>query len=119
MIGQLPTGDPPEPSPPQLSAADRTRGRNLVNSLAKGLRVLESFRGDRLEMTVSETARATALDPGTSFRLLNTLAVLGYVERVAGSKRFRLCLKAADLGLMRSGGRICATSRARSCWSAR
>lgn len=50
-------------------------------------------------MTVTETARAADLDPGTAFRLLNTLATLGYVERVTGSKRFRLSLKATDLGL--------------------
>jgi IclR family pca regulon transcriptional regulator len=98
MIGS--GGDPAPPQRPQRpAAADRPGSRNLVNSLAKGLRVLESFRGDRLEMTVTETARAADLDPGTAFRLLNTLATLGYVERVTGSKRFRLSLKAADLGL--------------------
>ncbi len=73
--------------------------RNLVNSLSKGLRVLEAFTAERPEMTLSEVARAAAIDPGTAFRMLNTLAMLGYVARVPDSKRFRLTLKVVDLGL--------------------
>jgi IclR family transcriptional regulator, pca regulon regulatory protein len=73
--------------------------RNLVNSLAKGLRVLESFTADRLEMTLSEIAVASGLDAGTAFRMLNTLEMSGYVVRVPESKRFRLSLKVTELGL--------------------
>ena len=73
--------------------------RNLVNSLSKGLRVLESFSAERTEMTLSEVARAADLDPGTAFRMLNTLVMLGYVARVPDSKRFRLTMKVVDLGL--------------------
>ena len=72
--------------------------RNLVNSLSKGLRVLEAFTAERTEMTLSEVARAAGLDPGTAFRMLNTLVMLGYVARVPDSKRFRLTLKVVDLG---------------------
>lgn len=73
--------------------------RSVVNSLAKGLSILEAFTADRTEMTLSEMAATTELDPGTTFRMLNTLVMLGYVDRVSGSKRFRLTMKAADLGL--------------------
>lgn len=73
--------------------------RNLVNSLAKGLRVLESFTAERPELTLSETAALAKIDPGTAFRLLNTLVMAGYVSRVPESKRFRLTLKVTDLGL--------------------
>lgn len=73
--------------------------RNLVNSLSKGLRVLEAFSAERAEMTLSEVARAASIDPGTAFRMLNTLVMLGYVARVPDSKRFRLTLKVVDLGL--------------------
>lgn len=72
--------------------------RSVVNSLAKGLRVLEAFTAERMEMSLSEVAAAAGLDPGTTFRMLNTLVMLGYVSRSA-TKRFRLTLKAADLGL--------------------
>jgi IclR family pca regulon transcriptional regulator len=73
--------------------------RNLVNSLAKGLRVLESFSAERPELTLSEVAARAKLDPGTAFRMLNTLVMAGYVSRIPDSKRFRLTLKVTDLGL--------------------
>lgn len=72
--------------------------KNQVNSLVKGLRVLEAFSADQPEMTLSEVAQAAELDPGTSFRMLNTLMTAGYVARVEGSKRFRLTMKVTDLG---------------------
>ncbi len=72
--------------------------RNLVNSLSKGLRVLEAFTAERPEMTLSEVARAAAIDAGTAFRMLNTLVMLGYVSR-SKDKQFRLTLKVIDLGL--------------------
>lgn len=72
--------------------------RNLVNSLAKGLRVLESFTAERPELTLSEVAGLAKIDPGTAFRMLNTLVMAGYVARVPDSKRFRLTLKVTDLG---------------------
>ena len=73
--------------------------RNLVNSLAKGLRVLEAFTAERPELTLSEVASLAKLDPGTTFRMLNTLVMAGYVSRIPDSKRFRLTLKVTDLGL--------------------
>lgn len=81
-----------------LSKSDK-EPRNLVNSLAKGLRVLESFSAERPELTLSEVANLAKLDPGTAFRMLNTLVMAGYVSRVPDSKRFRLTLKVTDLGL--------------------
>jgi IclR family pca regulon transcriptional regulator len=83
-----------------LNADDQ---RSIVHSLAKGLRILEAFTADRMEMTLSEVAAAAGLDPGTTFRMLNTLVMLGYVARVPDTKRFRLTLKAADLGLRAIG----------------
>jgi len=71
--------------------------RNVVNSLAKGFRVLEAFSAERLEMTLSEVARTADVDPGTAFRMLNTLVMLGYVARVP-ARRFRLTMKVVDLG---------------------
>jgi IclR family transcriptional regulator, pca regulon regulatory protein len=72
--------------------------RNVVNSLAKGLRVLEAFSADRPELTLTEVAGAAKLDPGTAFRMLNTLVMLGYIARIPETKRFRLTLKVTDLG---------------------
>ncbi|MDP2409332.1 MAG: IclR family transcriptional regulator [Pseudolabrys sp.] len=73
--------------------------RNIVNSLAKGFRVLEAFTAERSELTLTEVGALANLDPGTAFRMLNTLVMLGYVSRVPDSRRFRLTLKVTDLGL--------------------
>lgn len=72
--------------------------RNSVQSLAKGFRVLECFSRGAEEMTLSEVAELSDLDPGTTFRMLNTLVSLGYVARVPACKRFTLTLKVLDLG---------------------
>lgn len=78
--------------------------RNVVNSLAKGLRVLEAFTAERLELTLTEVARLARLDPGTAFRMLNTLVMLGYIGRVPEGRKFRLTLKVTDLGFHAIGG---------------
>lgn len=77
--------------------------RNMVNSLAKGLRVLEAFTAQKAEMSLTEIAAAAQIDPGTAYRMLNTLMVLGYVNRIPDSRRFRLSLKVVDLGLRAIG----------------
>ena len=46
---------------------------------------------------LADIARA-ALDNATTFRLLNTLVMLGYVEKPPTARRFRLTLKCLDLG---------------------
>lgn len=78
--------------------ADGNATKNVVNSLAKGFRVLETFTALAPELLLSEVARAAGVDNATAFRLLNTLVMLGYVAKVPGSRRFRLTLKALDLG---------------------
>ncbi len=88
---------PAAPAPPQRKGAVKDL-RNSVQSLAKGFRVLESFSHGAEEMTLTEVARASALDPGTTFRMLNTLVSIGYVARVPDSRRFTLTLKVLDLG---------------------
>jgi IclR family pca regulon transcriptional regulator len=94
---------PAAPGPAKRNGKDRRNAtedsRNLVHSLSKGLRVLEAFTAERPEMTLSEVARAAGIDPGTAFRMLNTLVMLGYVGRVPEGRRFRLTLKVIDLGL--------------------
>jgi IclR family pca regulon transcriptional regulator len=86
-------------APARTARPDPDRQRSTVQSLAKGFRILEVFGPDAEELTLSEIAAASALDPGTTFRMLNTLVELGYVERAAdNARRFRLGLKVLDLG---------------------
>src|SRR5438034_722171 len=72
--------------------------KNVVNSLAKGFRVLEAFTSEEPELLLAEIARRANLDNATTFRLLNTLVMLGYVHKVEDSRKFRLTLKCLDLG---------------------
>ena len=78
-------------------AADHAT-KNIVQSLAKGFRVLEVFTANDTEFTLSEIAKGTGLDSGTTFRMINTLVRLGYLQKVENTKRFRLSLKVLDLG---------------------
>ncbi|MGL5115186.1 MAG: IclR family transcriptional regulator [Beijerinckiaceae bacterium] len=81
-----------EPTP------DPKAEKNIVQSLAKGFRVLEAFTSAASELSLAEAARGAGVDNATAFRFLNTLVQIGYLEKVAGTKRFRLTLKCLDLG---------------------
>ncbi|QCK85358.1 IclR family transcriptional regulator [Phreatobacter aquaticus] len=80
------------------SPSTETSDKNTVQSLAKGFRVLQAFTADESELVLADVARAAGLDNGTTFRLLNTLVGLGYLEKVPETRRFRLTLKCLDLG---------------------
>ncbi len=71
--------------------------KSMVMSLAKGFRVLEVFDAQEPELTLSQIASRAELDPGTTFRLVKTLVMLGYLHP-AEHKRYRLGLKVLDLG---------------------
>jgi IclR family pca regulon transcriptional regulator len=77
---------------------DPKEAKNSVQSLIKGLHVLETFSSGADELTLSEIAAASGLDAGTTFRMLNTLVQAGYVARIPDSSRFRLSLKVLELG---------------------
>jgi IclR family pca regulon transcriptional regulator len=72
--------------------------KNTVQSLAKGFRVLQAFTAEEPELKLSEVARRAGLDNGTAFRLLETLVMLGYLERFPETKQYRLTLKPLELG---------------------
>lgn len=78
--------------------------KSSVQSLAKAFRLLEAIAGSDVDMTLSELAAASQLDPGTTHRMLNTMVGLGYVTRPE-PKRFALTLKVLDLGFRAIGRR--------------
>ncbi|ADR57762.1 Regulatory protein, IclR [Pseudomonas putida BIRD-1] len=59
---------------------------------------MEAFTAESDELTLSQIAAKAELDPGTTYRMLNTLVDLGYVSRIPESKRFSLTLKILNLG---------------------
>jgi IclR family pca regulon transcriptional regulator len=72
--------------------------KNTVQSLAKGFRVLQAFTAEDPVLKLSEVGRRAGLDNGTAFRLLETLVMLGYLERLPETKQYRLTLKPLELG---------------------
>jgi len=69
------------------------RPRYLNTSLAKALRVCELFDGERVELSLSDIARALGARPGSIYPIIHTLQAFGYLERDPDTKRFRLGLK--------------------------
>ena len=53
---------------------------DLIASLGKGLRVLESFGSDRPRQSITEVAASTGLDRATARRCLLTLHEMGYAD---------------------------------------
>lgn len=98
-------------SPGRANGADGARGarrerveglkpddgdQEFIQSLAKGLAVIEAFSEDNPQMTLSEVSRRVGLSPGSARRVLRTLHMLGYAS-VRGT-RFELTPRVLRLG---------------------
>ena len=59
------------------TAIAKKKDGEFLSTLARGLSVLRSFTKDRPEMTLSEVAAVTDLNPAVARRCLNTLVELG------------------------------------------
>jgi DNA-binding IclR family transcriptional regulator len=64
--------------------------RYIVPALRRGLDILEMFSGGRDVVTVPEITRTLGISRATAFRLVHTLAVAGYLERLPSAHAFRL-----------------------------
>lgn len=73
-----------------------TKRPEIVEALARGLRVLEAFNDGGAEMSITEVAQRTDLTPATARRILRTLEMLGYVG--SANKRFHLRPRVLSLG---------------------
>lgn len=67
------------------------------STLSKGLAILETLSKSRSGIGVSELARQLELTKSNTFRLLQTLTVLGYVNQQA-DKTYRASLKGWQIG---------------------
>ncbi len=77
--------------------AGRGAGPDFVESLARGLDVLQCFSADRPRMSLSEIAEITRLARPTARRLLLTLEELGFVR--LGEGQFSLTPRVLSLGM--------------------
>ena len=70
--------------------------RDYVQSLSRGLTVLQAFNAERPAMPLAAMSRATGLTRATARRLLLTLVSLGYV--CTDGRTFELTPRVLDLG---------------------
>ena len=67
-------------------------------SLERGLAILSAFRSGRPLLGVSELGREVGLGRSTAHRYVATLAMLGYLQQDAATKKYRLGPRVLDLG---------------------
>jgi hypothetical protein len=67
---------------------------DFVLSLARGLRVIETFEGHPGGLSIAEISRSTALSRAAVRRLLITLQLLGYIG--ANGRRYHLRQRGAQ-----------------------
>lgn len=69
-----------------------TTGKYSVEAVVKALEVLESFRSAE-DLTLDEVSQRVGMNKSRVFRLLQTLAERGYVDRCENGRRYRLGAK--------------------------
>jgi IclR family pca regulon transcriptional regulator len=78
------------------SMSERTSNTEFVQSLERGLAVIQAFGPDHQEMTISEVAAATGTTRATARRFLLTLEQLGHVRN--DGRNFSLTPRVLGLG---------------------
>jgi IclR family transcriptional regulator, pca regulon regulatory protein len=73
----------------------QTSGPEFLEALARGLRVLETFNGERRQLTLSDVAKLVDLPRASVRRTLQTLVQLGYAQ--ANDRLFRLTPRVLNL----------------------
>ncbi|MCP4423776.1 MAG: IclR family transcriptional regulator [Chloroflexi bacterium] len=79
--------------------------RNYLKTLARGLRVFTVFTPERPEASLKDISEILDVDPSTASRFAYTLETLGYLERDAESKLYRVSSKTYALTVSLSGPR--------------
>jgi len=78
--------------------------RYKIEALARGLEILSLFTTERPSLNLTEIVAATQLNKSTVFRLVATLVMLGYLERVPTTRSYRPGLKVLQLGFTALNG---------------
>ena len=76
----------------------RDKSNYIIQSVAHALDVLEEFKGDAVELGVTELSKKLKLHKNNIFRLLATLEARGYIEQNKSTENYRLGLKSLELG---------------------
>jgi IclR family KDG regulon transcriptional repressor len=78
---------------------DRDPETYNVRAVERAMEILSTFDGEHEDRGVSEIAQATGLHKATTHRIMMTLLNGGFLERTMDGERFRLGLRAVELGL--------------------
>lgn len=79
------------------TAESADRGRVLVGSVLRAMRLLDLFERGRPEMTLADFVRRSGYSKSTTYRLLVTLEEAGWLERGPGGT-FRLTIRPFQVG---------------------
>jgi len=97
----------PEETPADLDAAGANTEADeegagastyLVPGLERGLRILAEFSAREPVLGAPELSRRIGIPRTTTFRLLQTLEALGFIERANGDRQYRLSVAVLRLG---------------------
>src|SRR5262249_25061447 len=92
---------------------------NFIQAVDRVLQMLLAFDRERQELTVGEFAQLLGVHKSTASRLAATLEQRGFLERVPGSKSFRLGPELGRLGLLAGSNRsLTELTRAALAWLA-
>jgi IclR family pca regulon transcriptional regulator len=94
----------PTRTPSDDADAEPPQGIGGVQSVARGLSILELFNERRSELSVNDIAKLTGLNRGTAYRFSRTLLTLGYLEETRPTT-FRLGVKCISLAQAALGSR--------------
>ena len=75
----------------------KPKGDYAIQTVVNAMRLLEEFRDEEM-LGVTELSRRLALHKNNVFRLLATLEQQGYIEQSCDNERYRLGVKALELG---------------------
>lgn len=75
----------------------KPKGEYAIQTVVNAMRLLEAFR-DEEELGVTDLARRLELHKNNVFRLLATLEQQSYIEQSGDNERYRLGVKALELG---------------------
>ncbi|MFC1889282.1 IclR family transcriptional regulator [Thermodesulfobacteriota bacterium] len=76
----------------------REKSNYIIQSVSHALDVLEEFKGDIVELGVTELSKKLKLHKNNVFRLLATLESRGYIEQNKSTENYHLGLRSLELG---------------------
>jgi len=82
----------------RLSQSEINQGKYRIQSLSRGLQILQCFSSHTPTLKLKDIANKSNLSEVTTFRYISTLKDLGYLTKDGNTKEYRLTVKVLDLG---------------------